>query len=304
MVTVVRAEPDRRAAALMVLYSRLPPGERESKFAVALDAWRQGVLLLDDLWVARCGDADIGAILAVRQPGSTALLWPPEVIDIDGDGAGQIADLLIRAAGCGLDEQGVLFTQVLLEPGDIVNRELMTRNGFPQRAELLLLERDFIEPLPTMPVVPWEVVPFQESERARFASIIERTYQETRDCPSLSGVRSGGEALVAHRASGVFEPARWSVFQQAGRDVGALLLADHPDRNQWEVVYLGVLPELRGRGFGRAMLTFGLHQARAAGRSGMFLAVDAANSYAVSIYKTLGFQGDFRRVVHLRLRGE
>ena len=37
-----------------------------------------------------------------------------------------------------------------------------------------------------------------------------------------------------------------------GRDVGVLLLADHPRARHWELMYMGLVPEARGTGLGPA----------------------------------------------------
>ena len=58
------------------------------------------------------------------------------------------------------------------------------------------------------------------------------------------------EVLSGYRTTGVFDPQRWLLVRQDGEDVGCLLLADHPTSSQWELVYMGLVPEVRGRGLG------------------------------------------------------
>ena len=67
--------------------------------------------------------------------------------------------------------------------------------------------------------------------------------------PEREGVRSGDDIIEGHRATGRFVPDRWRLGQVEGEPEAAvvLLLSDIPDRDVWEVVYLGLTPSARGR---------------------------------------------------------
>ena len=53
---------------------------------------------------------------------------------------------------------------------------------------------------------------------------------------------------------------------------------------------LGVLPEFRGKGFGRAILTFGVEKLKDANATEVMLQVAAENGTALNLYKSCGFQ--------------
>ncbi|MTK06025.1 MAG: GNAT family N-acetyltransferase [Hungatella sp.] len=53
---------------------------------------------------------------------------------------------------------------------------------------------------------------------------------------------------------------------------------------------LGVLPEFRGKGFGRAILTFGVEKLKDAKATEVMLQVAAENGTALNLYKSCGFQ--------------
>ncbi len=53
---------------------------------------------------------------------------------------------------------------------------------------------------------------------------------------------------------------------------------------------LGVLPEFRGNGFGRAILTFGVEKLKDANATEVMLQVAAENGTALNLYKSCGFQ--------------
>jgi mycothiol synthase len=86
-----------------------------------------------------------------------------------------------------------------------------------------------------------------------------------------------------------------------GADLGCLLLADHPDQRIWELVYMGIVPEARGRGLGLALARQAQWRARQAGAERLVLAVDAANEPALRGYAAAGFITWDRRSVFLKL---
>jgi ribosomal protein S18 acetylase RimI-like enzyme len=72
-----------------------------------------------------------------------------------------------------------------------------------------------------------------------------------------------------------------------------------PERGDWEVAYMGVVPEARRQGFGREILLKALFEARAAGVPRLTLSVDSRNQPAWNLYRSLGFEPFDRRAVYL-----
>ena len=81
------------------------------------------------------------------------------------------------------------------------------------------------------------------AHRERLKKLIDATYQNSLDCPKLNDVRDMEAVLEGYQSSGVFWPELWSIVQFDGQDVGCLLLADHPEYDNVELVYMGVAPE-------------------------------------------------------------
>jgi hypothetical protein len=133
------------------------------------------------------------------------------------------------------------------------------------------------------------------------ARLVERTYQGSLDCPALDGVRRIADVLEGYRAIGIFDPTRWIIARHREQDIGCLLLADHPRDHQWELVYMGVVPEARGHGWGVAIARHAQWLARQAGRKRLVLAVDAANLPAIAVYAAAGFVTWDHRSVYLRI---
>lgn len=79
-----------------------------------------------------------------------------------------------------------------------------------------------------------------------------------------------------------------------------VLLAEMPDRDAWEVAYLGLTPDARGRGLGLAALEHARSLAAPHVRC-LELAVDRRNAPAVRLYRAAGFRRFDRRSVHLAI---
>jgi len=283
--------------ACLLLFSHLPFEERairitESLVAKTADVRDEIVLL------ARNGGTPVGALLVKLRPGRTAFVWPPVVVACNI--AAQVADALLIETGRRLDAAGVVLGQALLERHDVDGRETFARNGFPCLTNLSLLARTLDETLPTRSHLTWASHSYTSTDRLRFANLLERIFVGSLDCAELRDALRGDETLALHQASGEFDPRFWLRFEEGALDAGLVLVNPHPDSNSCEVSYLGVVPEFRGKGLGRAMLIEALQLAQNAGFSEVFLAIDEQNHFARTTYHQLGFQFRESRAVHLR----
>lgn len=300
MVNVTRVDPPEWPLALSVLYHQLPATERSLQVREALDAERCGQLSLDGLHAAWDeARRPLGAMLAISQPDATAFVWPP-VVSAKVDPR-PVTEGLLRTVGDWLDSSGVRFAQCLLEVSQSSEAEVLERNGFPCFARLRFLLRSFRQPLPLIFRKSWQRHPFCAKNEQRFVDVLERTYEQTLDCPALNGARSAQECLHGHRQGATFDPDLWTLFELDGRDVGLILLTAHARGREWELQYMGVAPDARGQGLGRAMLNEALHAARDAGADSLRLAVDDKNLFANALYEELGFTESARRQVHIRV---
>ena len=94
------------------------------------------------------------------------------------------------------------------------------------------------------------------------ADLVERTYVNTLDVPSLDDVREIDDVLHGYEQTGVFSADRWFFIRNCDEDAGCLLLNDHPEAKQWELVYMGIVPESRGNGWGSQATRFALQLAK------------------------------------------
>jgi ribosomal protein S18 acetylase RimI-like enzyme len=254
----------------------------------------------DPLFVALAEGQLCGAAWGQRQPGNTALLWPPQCLN---DGGQNTAAALAQAVVGALDAIGVDVTQMLLPARDPELEAALATAGFRHAADVLHLA--WTTPRRTAQAPDHSELqfePYDESQHARLAQLIERTYEATRDCPALNGARHIDDVIAGYRATGTFRPEHWLLVRAEEHDVGILLLADHPADRQWELVYMGVVPEARGRGWGLAITRHAQRLALRAGVERLVLAVDAANEPALAAYRRAGFFAWDRRTVYVRFR--
>ncbi len=300
-----------RGAALAVLYRRIPAALRDRLVAGVLEEASRGEVDLSGLWVARARAGRItGVLLTQALAGKAAAVWAPEVRATWRRSA--LAAELVEAAMADLSARGYRLAQAVLDEsaGPQAGQDL-TRGGMPRVTELLYLERDTATPLsmavastPGVPGPCFEWRPFSSEVELEFRAVLQATYLGSLDMPELEGTRGLDDILEGHRAAGLFVPDRWRLGRIAGEPEAAavLLMAEVPGRDAWEVVYLGLTPEARGRGLGRAVLRHALELA-AAHTPRLELAVDLRNTPAVRLYRDAGFVTRNRRTVHLAILG-
>jgi GNAT superfamily N-acetyltransferase len=299
-VAIGRCPPEDYPAALEIFYRRVPASIRPGLVAEALDEAGQGRLDLSGLWIGRRRGRIAGVLLTQCLAGRAAAIWAPEVVITWGRAA--LATALVRAALASLRAGGVRIAQALIDTGSPHHGAAdLTQGGLPRVTELTYLGRDTATPLEVargVPAFAWRA--FAPEVELEFREVLEATYIGSLDMPELEGARTLEDILATHRAGGRFDPSRWRMGRLPGEPDAAavLILADAIERETWEVSYLGLTPQARRRGLGRAALAYALelaqpHTAR------LELAVDARNHPAERLYLRADFVPFDRRTVHL-----
>jgi ribosomal protein S18 acetylase RimI-like enzyme len=292
---IAQPAPADTARAMALALSYLSPADKGGQIAAWSDAVQTGQAVV---WAGYRGYKAVAAIIVQPQAGRTAVLLVPRVAD--GEPA-ETARWLLAGVLDELRRQGTVLAQVLLEVDHGADAELVSAGGFHHAADLLYLV-SVAGAFPTSPPLDGlEFVSSAASNDARLFRIMEQTYEGSLDCPQLDRVRSIEDVVTGYRGVGVFNPAGWMIVRHQARDVGCLLIADQPRSNACELVYLGVVPPARGRGFGVGMARFAQWYARQAGRERLIAAVDAANWPAMAVYAAAGFVTWDKRSVFLRV---
>lgn len=239
----------------------------------------------------------VGAILVRHLAGRVSSLSVPQVM---ADAPPETRRRLVAHALAAADAHNAILAQALVDPEDTPAVAAFAAEGFHHAADLLYLVWRCDVPVASGTVNDLEWIAYRPERHHRLAAVVERTYVNSRDCPQLDGVRAIDDVLAGYRATGDFAPERWLIAVQNGEDVGCLLLADHAADDQWELVYLGVTPEARGRGLGLAITRHAQRLTAESSRARLVLAVDAANTPALGIYMAAGFEPCVRRAIYLR----
>jgi ribosomal protein S18 acetylase RimI-like enzyme len=267
-----------------------------------------------ELWrvVERAGDgvadgaaaadgATVGAAWGQLRPGGAALVWPPQwrkpgdTMPTAVPVTPELSNELLTKLTAALAARGCSLAQSLLISADGAEAEALLGAGFLHLAELTYLVGETLDvglrPADSGTSGERQLVfeSFEPNERARMADVVERSYVDTLDCPALNGLRTGLEMLDEYEVAGSCGAKLWRFIVHDGRDVGCLILAEHAEQDQVELVYMGLVPEARGRGWGAIVAGESLRIGASLGRARVVLAVDGANRPAVKAYEQVGF---------------
>jgi ribosomal protein S18 acetylase RimI-like enzyme len=299
---VAPARPDELPAAFRLVFRHLSKDDREARVANALEMVRQGELDPNGVLVVRGGRGLLGAMVCLPVPGASGLVWPPQVLAHNDRGA--LENQLVHKAGAWLRRRGAKLAQALLLPEEASLAEPLTRNGFRRITRLWYMRHDLDGRVPILRVdgrLAFQTYP--RGDPSLFHQTLLRTYEGTHDCPEVNGVRTIHEIIAGHQAQGRHDPRRWWLALDEDQPVGVLLLAEVPESRGWDLSYLGVVPEARRRGFGRALAGKALWEAQAADSVQLTLAVDTRNRAAWNLYRSLGFEPYAEREVYLAIWG-
>ena len=300
LIRIRPVPPEDWTGALELLFRDLPEGVRQRQLDATVEQFRTEPPTAAGLLEARSGGERVGSIWIQLQPGRVASLWPPQIVAEMNREAARIAQMLLAAAIELARRGGARMIQALLQTDAGPAAERLLATGFEHVADLLYLVSPSSAFPSTAPADGLEYEPFSAAAAGRIEAIVDRTYVNTRDCPRLNNVRPTAEVLDGYRAVGDFHPTNWLIARHDGADLGCLFLADHPEQQIWELVYMGIVPEARGRGLGLTLARQAQWLAQKAGAERLVLAVDAANEPALRGYAAAGFITWDRRSVFLK----
>ncbi|MBL9092782.1 MAG: GNAT family N-acetyltransferase [Planctomycetaceae bacterium] len=288
------AEPAALRSAFGLVLRTLPPTTALDLATTTMFAARRDAAAFGKLWGAYDANGALrGAIWAQLRPGNVAVVWPPQWID-SSDVAPSLPDPLLEALIGALRRSGVLLAQSLLPDVECQEARTLLAGGFEHLAELTYLSADVAPQASPTPRddAPAELrfVAYSPADRARLTALVDRSYEGTLDCPALNGTRPTSEVLDEYEAIGTIGTRGWFFVRRQEADVGCLLLADHPQLDQVELVYMALLPKARGCGWGEVITRASLRIAGDFGRARVVLAVDAANTPAAAHYRRAGFR--------------
>ena len=254
--------------------------------------------------------------LVVPAPGRTASVFvsvtdepASGTVDEQIDERAAVIDAACRSIAQMMPER-VDLAQALPEPEEASAVAAFERGGFSRIGRLsymLLSDPRGVAPPGSGPpegIVVRNVhgVDAGGSDRGLLIEALDRSYEQTLDCPELCGMRRTEDVLESHLHSGQFDPSLWWLVFQDGRAEGCMLFGVFREQSSAELVYVGLSPALRGRGLGEWLLRMALGRvSRAVGPRGtVTCAVDERNEPAAGLYRRLGFAQIAQRVALVR----
>jgi ribosomal protein S18 acetylase RimI-like enzyme len=294
------ARPQELEAAFGLVFQYASREERRARVDNALRLVRQGELDPAGVLVVRQGKRLLGAMVCLVAPGASGLVWPPQAEATPV--RTQVEDVLLRHALTWMRDRGAKLGQTLVATPDRFLAAPLERHGFAHVTRLWYLRHELDLPAAWRSAKP--TLTYQTYVRCNphtFQETLLATYADTQDCPEINGVREVDEILEGHRAQGTYDPERWWLVLDGDRPIGVVLLTEIPDWHGWDLSYLGVVPQARGRGAGKEITLHALRAARAAGAGQLTLAVDDRNVPARNLYQSVGFESFDQREVYLAI---
>lgn len=292
MSSITTVSPDRYEAALRCVLGRR---RGVAMKAVVERLTAEGRMLEGSLMAAEASD---GRILAASfmVPGAGRTV---SVIVSNPKGSGGVARCAAVLAGAveSLANWPVDLAQALLCPGDTAMLEVYEACQFFRLAELHTMAM-------AVRARPGEVdlpsgLSLRAATEAELPGILDQTYVDTQDCPSLHGLRQTTDIVAGHRAGGQVVPTLWQTILREGQPVGCVLMTcDHA--SVADLAYIGLIPPARGCGIAGAVLRVMLKRLPACGIRTLRLAVDADNAPATHLYRQLGFKKTHIQIAVIR----
>lgn len=290
---------ERAAWIVNRLTAHLQNGEASGIFASATSIIDGDAPLNDQRAVDRqrlCGVA-----IAIGQPGNSATLLALHVVG-DVSVKEVLEPLVVR-----LSQTGKTFIQSGCD--DDAHAKSLVDGGFEPLAKLVMmsleaeqfpaaneLARGTQQASPEPAAVTWVALDQAgEDWRLHLNDVAGRTFIQTQDCPRLSDFRSADDIVEGYVAAAHFDPKLASLIRVGDDWAGCLILTSHAgaaddEPGVFELTYMGLVPEFRGRGLAGHLMTQTIGQATNAGASRVVLAVDHDNRPAAAIYRRLGWR--------------
>jgi ribosomal protein S18 acetylase RimI-like enzyme len=276
-------------AALGMLLTGKPDGT-DPAVTQFVNFARQQSMNIDECWAACHLDLIQATLLLVPSAGKTSMAFLSSVptrkhIQTMGKLAANACEVQ--------DGKHIRIIQALLESNQRFELLALEQAGFKHLAHLIYMQRYVTASDRTAtrfcPGSNVQVYNWSEENRKRFADAILASYVDTLDCPMLLGVRQIDDVIAGHMAAGEFDPSRWFALYDGDTPLGVMLLNRISHRSALELVYLGLAPIARGKGFARQLLQHAMNITADHNACQILLAVDQENQPARKLYQRMGF---------------
>lgn len=243
--------------------------------------------------LAERDDVPAGRMELILEPPHEVLLVDPVVAD--GEGLAEVAGALVAAGFETGRTLGVRATQLLLN------------DRAPRSAELLVLAPSWgLVPAKTKTfhrataeTVRWDAAPLPDGHSFRpaagpddphlvatLARVLEGSYEDDEDAASI--VASCADRCRQDRC---LHPEDWQVLECDGRALGVVIPAFADASHEVATnLWMGLVPEARGRGLGAPLQLHGLATLRRRGATRFISSCDVRNAAMQRVFERLGYE--------------
>jgi ribosomal protein S18 acetylase RimI-like enzyme len=241
--------------------------------------------------LAEADNSVIGYALVLINHGATATVFLPEKFSDESLSSFQtVSTNLLKHFISQIDTLDLAIIQAMTSDPDKDSIKPFFSAGFTKLCDLQIMESDGRNIPPSVLIPDTEWVSYSEKNETSFATMIIQTYEETKDCPAINGLRTADEILSGHRYCGIFQPTAWWILRYKHENAGIVLMnSTEEDPLRLELVYMGLMPWARGKGLGKSLLSHGFDLAKKLNKKIIRLAVDNANTPAIELYRKFGF---------------
>ena len=280
----VQCPPSRRREALLQLAAAHDPEQQAALSAGIKAMYNQPDAQWDGLWITIEAGQLVSAIWVQPLPLNMAQLWLPLPSEQDVH-----TSALLRAANAWVKNHNIRLCHLELSPQAPVSEALLLQHGMQRLVCLQYLTGNSGYRLAMNEALPLSLQPLCALSMAEQLSLLAAVGQDSLDSRPLRDLLSVEELLNGFYQQDTQAPQHWYAVGYRDAVVGVLLLAPRPALDRWELMLMGLTPDWRGKGLGRALLNKALGLAQQAGVQKVVLAVDDVNVPAKRLYQQAGF---------------
>jgi GNAT superfamily N-acetyltransferase len=237
------------------------------------------------LWVHYAAGRLTGAVWVQCLPMNMAQLWLP-LPSIEAEQTRE----LIQAAYQWVKTHNIRLCHVVLSAYATQTEMLLIEHGMQRLVHLEQLTVRCDQRAGGTTETSLSLQPFSALTNAEQLALLAEVGQASLDSRALREILSTQEVLTGFYHQDPQAPRHWYAVGYQGAVIGVLLLAPRA-QDQWELLLMGLIPEWRGKGLGRALLNKALDLAHRSGAKALLLAVDKVNVPAKRLYQRAGFVG-------------
>lgn len=238
----------------------------------------------EGLWVGHASGKLIGAVWVQPLPMNMAQLWLP-LFTLNAVHVNQL--LCAAYQWVKASNRRLCYVDTVSQAAEVETQ--LIKHGMQPLAQLEYLVGRSDQRLGLKTDIPLVLQPFSALSNVEQLALLTAVGHDSLDSCALRDILTVEELRSGFYQQDPQAPKHWYAIHYQESLVGVLLLAPHLALGRWELLLMGLTPEWRGKGFGRALLNKALNLAQQAGVTEIMLAVDGINLPAKRIYQEAGF---------------